>query len=89
MAAYLCISGTTQTVVTSIAQCLAIDSNAFIAQTAATLATQPTLQDIFSIPTSADLLQAWQLGFGLPILSYMTAWAFGSLINFFDSKHDN
>jgi hypothetical protein len=50
---------------------------------------QPTLQDIFSIPVAPDLLKAWELGFGLPILCYMTAWAFGSLINFFDPKHDN
>ena len=89
MSAYLCISGSTQIAVTTIQQCLAIDANAFIAQSAATLATQPTLQDIFSTPLAADLLQAWQLGFGLPMLCYMTAWAYGSLINFFESKHDN
>lgn len=84
---YLCVSGLTQTPVNSIADCLAIDQNAFISVAASKLATEPTLQDIFNIPPSADLLQMWELGFGLPILCYMTAWAYGSIINFFDSKH--
>ncbi len=87
MSSFLCISGTTQTPVTTIADCLAIDPNAYIVQAANALASQPTLQDIFSIPLAADLLQMWELGFGLPILCYMTAWAYGTVINFFTDRH--
>jgi hypothetical protein len=84
-ASYLCFAaaGTAEGIVFNISDC----TSGFVVEIATTV--QPTLQDIFNIPVSADLLQAWELGFGLPVLCYMTAWAFGSLINFFDSKHDN
>lgn len=45
-----------------------------------------TLTDIFSMPVSEDLQQMWMLGFGLPIITYLTAWGYGVVINWFNEK---
>ena len=90
---YLCIvpgsspALNTQTAVDSIAACLSINPDAYMFSSASLLAQQPTLLDIFNIPISSDLLQMWELGFGLPILCYLTAWGYGSVINFFDKRY--
>lgn len=86
---YLCLSlaNNTQTEVNTIAECLAQDPAAYITMSAQTLASQPTLQDIFSIPISSDLQNMWELGFGLPVLCYLVAWGYGTVINFFTSRH--
>jgi len=56
-------------------------------QSAQTLADQPTLTDIFTIPVAADLWQMWELGFGLPVLCYLVAWGYGTVINMFDDRN--
>lgn len=43
---------------------------------------QPTLQDIFSIPLQSDLQQMWMTGFALPVSVYLVSWAYQSIINF-------
>jgi hypothetical protein len=86
MAALLCISGQTQTIVNTIDACLAIDANAFIAQSAATLVNQPTLQDIFAMPISSDLQQMWLIGFSYPVSFYLISWSLGLLINMFNTR---
>lgn len=88
---YLCFSNVikklTITEVNTIQDCLAIDPLAFIATSASSMATQPTLQDVFNIPLAANLTQMFSLGFSLPILCFMVAWAYGTVINFFDSRY--
>lgn len=91
MSDYLCISllgSGSQTPVNSVAECSAIDPAAFVATSVTKLAsdTGPTLQDIFSIPASADLQTMWELGFELPVLCYLVAWAYGTVIEFMDSR---
>jgi len=51
------------------------------------LMSEPTLMDIFTIPVSGDLQQMWMLGFGLPVIAYLSAWAYGVVINWFKEKH--
>ncbi|MGZ5009685.1 MAG: hypothetical protein ACXV74_01850 [Methylobacter sp.] len=85
----LCFSGATQTPVATLADCLAIDPAAFVAVSASTLATQPTLQDIFTMPIASDLAQMWSLGFSLPVICYLTAWGYGVVINWFNERHDH
>ena len=48
----------------------------------------PTLQDIFSIPVAADLGQMWLVGFSLPLIIYLTAWALGVVVNFINTKQE-
>lgn len=89
MANFLCYVSGSVTPVDSIAACLAIDPAAFVMESAAMLAQQPTLSDIFNIPVADDLQQMWMLGFSLPILTYLTTWMYGVVINWFtdDKKH--
>lgn len=82
------------------AMCIDIDANGFLIQSIQTIDTcttyalltaqeykvTPTLQDIFNIPVASDMLQMWELGFGLPILCYLVAWGYGTVINFFNDK---
>ncbi len=89
MAAYLCITTAgAQSSVTSIQSCLSLDPDGYIAMSAAALADQPTLQDIFAIPLAEDMVQMWSLGFGLPMTCFLSAWGFGVVLNFLrDTKH--
>lgn len=48
---------------------------------------QPTLQDIFSIPLSADLQTMWMAGFGTPVICYLTAWSINVLIDMFNTRN--
>jgi len=45
-----------------------------------------TLQDIFQIPVAADIASAWMAGFALPMIVYLSAWAYGYVINWFNDK---
>ncbi|MEI6709231.1 MAG: hypothetical protein WCK96_19075 [Methylococcales bacterium] len=85
----LCITGiapVTAQAVNAISDCVTLGG--YLVQPAITVATQPTLQYIFSIPIASDLNQMFQLGVGLPILCWLTSWAYGSLINFFHPNND-
>lgn len=46
----------------------------------------PTLTDIFTMPLAEDLAQMWMLGFSMPIITYLTAWGYGVVINWFSDK---
>jgi len=79
---YLCISFTQEWVEKStIAECLAIDPTGFVSLSAASMAEQPSMQDIFAIPLAEDMAQMWSLGFGLPMTCYLVAWGFGVILN--------
>ena len=67
----------------SIEQC-----NGYILQSVAEYTEQPTLIDIFNMPIAEDLQQAFMLGFGLPIIAYLTSWAYQSVINFATKDND-
>lgn len=87
MADYLCITlAGSQTPVNTVAECAAIDPAAFIATSVTKLATESTLSDIFSIPVTADLQTMWKLGFELPVLCYLVAWGYQTVIEFIDSR---
>jgi len=51
------------------------------------LMSEPTLMDIFTIPLAGDLQQMWMLGFSLPIITYLTTWGYGVVINWFNEKY--
>lgn len=42
----------------------------------------PTLTAIFNVPIQEDLQSLWLLGFSLPLVIYLTSWAFNQVINF-------
>jgi hypothetical protein len=80
---YLCFEGGLQTVVSNLTDC-----NGYIAVSSAVLQVEPTLADIFNIPLASDLQQMFLAGFSLPVIAYLTTWAFGVVINWFNSNHD-
>lgn len=45
-----------------------------------------TLADLFTIPVQADLQQAFMLGFGLPMIVYLSAWALGQVVRFINTR---
>ena len=74
-----------QTVVNSASDCSALGINTFVA--VSSQQSQPTLQDIFAMPLTSDLQTMWMLGFGLPIICYLTAWSMGILISMFKTRY--
>lgn len=68
-------------VVNTISDC----TTGFVVEIATT--TQPTLQDIFAIPLSADLQTMWMSGFGTPVICYLTAWGINALIDMFNTRN--
>ena len=48
----------------------------------------PTLHDIFSIPLVEDLQSMFMVGFSLPLIAYLTAWAFGILIEWLNEPEN-
>ncbi len=46
----------------------------------------PTLKSLFAFPDAKDLGKVWSIGAGLPMFSYLIAWAFGSVINFINPR---
>lgn len=47
-----------------------------------------TISDIFTIPESAALADAFVFSFVLIMTCYLVAWAFGSVINFFHPDNE-
>lgn len=39
--------------------------------------------DVFSVPIANDLQELWMVGFSLPLIVYLTCWAYGVVINWF------
>ena len=96
MAGYLCfipsVSGQktviNMTTVTDTTQC----SGGYIAQASSDFintVNQPTLQDLFAYPLSADMQQMWLIGFAPPIFYYLLSWAYQTLVDMFqrDNTH--
>ena len=46
----------------------------------------PSLLDIFSIPATGQLEELFMAGFSIPVITYLAAWGFGVVINWFDEK---
>ena len=42
----------------------------------------PTLSAIFNQPISSDLATMWSLGFSLPMIVYLSSWAFGQVVSY-------
>lgn len=61
----------------------ALDAAAMTTITGASLLVGSAL----SIPNSADVAQAWMLGFGLPMICFLAAWGFGVVISMFKRDH--
>ena len=85
--AYMCLTVDTAGSVFATTVTTATDCTTYIAVSADTFVTQPTLQDIFNVPIASDMLQMWELGFGLPVLCYLVAWGYGTVINMFSRNH--
>lgn len=58
----------------------------YILMDASTYTTLPNLTDIFVIPLVGDLQTMWMSGFALPVICYLSSWAFNSVINFAKSE---
>ncbi len=43
---------------------------------------QALLESIFATPPELDIQAAFMAGFSLPMIAYLTAWAFQTVINF-------
>ncbi|MBE0471332.1 MAG: hypothetical protein IBX55_17700 [Methyloprofundus sp.] len=61
----------------------------FIAEPLEAYTSAPTLYDLFNVPLVEDVQTMFMLGFGLPIIAYLTAWAYGTLINWFNEPDEN
>ncbi|TAL50641.1 MAG: hypothetical protein EPN89_04590 [Methylovulum sp.] len=85
---YLCIQIDVNSQLQASEVVTATNCTGYIAESAQAVIAQPTLQDIFNIPLASDMLQMWELGFGLPILCYLVAWGYGTVINMFSRDHD-
>jgi hypothetical protein len=48
----------------------------------------PTLQALFAWPDSGQLASAWLAGFTIPMICYLVAWGFGTVVNFFNSDNE-
>lgn len=46
----------------------------------------PTLSAIFDIPITSDLQTVWMLGFGLPMIVFLSSWALNQVVTFINSK---
>jgi hypothetical protein len=82
---YLCITNTGGVLsgveVSAPSDCSA---SSYIAAPSSQFADLPTLMDIFTVPVVDDLQTMWMLGFGTPVICYLTAWAFQSVIGWFE-----
>ncbi len=47
-----------------------------------------SLADVFEIPESTELASAFELGFGLVMICYLSSWALGAVVNWFNPDHD-
>jgi len=46
----------------------------------------PTLAALFSMPDALSVQEAFMAGFSLPLICYLTAWGYGLVINWFNSR---
>ena len=49
---------------------------------ASTYTSLPTLVDVFAVPLQSDLQSLWMTGFALPVIVYLSSWAYQSVISF-------
>lgn len=45
-----------------------------------------TVAELFAVPAVPDLQTVFAQGFALPLILYLVAWAFGSVVNFINEK---
>lgn len=84
---YLCLqvdAGLVYSEVAAIADCPA---TAYIGVPQSQYSDLPSLTAIFTIPVADDLQQMWMTGFAVPVICYLTAWAFQSVIGWFENKN--
>lgn len=65
------------------------DCTGYVLMDAIEYSETPTLQSIFAQPIAADLAELWMVGFSLPIIVYLSAWAFGVVINWFKPQPED
>jgi hypothetical protein len=83
--AYLCLSVTAGVLSgVEVSQPSDCPASSYIAASASSFSDLPTLISIFTVPVAEDLQQMWMTGFALPIICYLTAWAYQSLISWFE-----
>lgn len=81
--------GTTTTTGVSSVDFLALQSQVISMQSSIqTIATnEGYLPLVFNLPTTAEISQAWMIGFAIPMILYLTAWGYGSVVNSFRSRN--
>lgn len=52
-------------------------------------ASTPTLAALFAQPDPATIQQAFMAGFSLPLILWLSAWGFGVVVNWFNSRVDH
>lgn len=62
---------------TPVAEC-----TGFVLLDAGEYSEMPTLSSLFAVPLASDLQSMWMAGFSLPLIVYLVAWAYQTVINF-------
>lgn len=85
--AYLCISigGLGQLTGASVSTPTDCAAGNYIAVASDGYTAAPTLVDLFTIPVADDLQQAFMIGFALPVICYLTAWGYQTVIGWFST----
>ncbi len=81
-------------------RCVAIDINGFLVDANQSIESctdfvlmsssewseYPTLLSIFEMPIQADIQSAFMTGFAIPVIAYLTAWGYQTVINFINER---
>lgn len=46
----------------------------------------PSITDLFATPEAVEIVGAWTAGFSLPVILFLVAWGYQSVIGFFNSN---
>ncbi len=61
----------------------------FVLATAEEYALTPTLAQIFATPDAETITAAFMAGMALPLILWLSAWGFGSVVAFIDRRTDS
>ena len=81
-------------------RCVAIDINGFLVDANQSIESctdfvlmsssewseYPTLLSVFTMPIQEDIQSAFMTGFAIPVIAYLTAWGYQTVINFINER---
>lgn len=85
MALCMAVSGTTLEVIGEYTEACA----GYALMTAQEYAATPTLAALFAQPDADTIRQAFMSGLSLPLILWLTAWGFGTVVNFINDRIDH